>query len=158
MDLLDSGFWLGLAFAIPGSVAANLVTPHVRAALAKRSRKKSDRLADELQKELDDVRKLATDASKHQIFLLESVLLITLLTTAIGALVAFFYLLSMFFGGSVSLITLSRMLGVAGGVMVAMECVTTLRKSNRIKRFDEYQAKVEAQLSKLREPMAKQCN
>jgi len=86
MESINTSFWIGISAAIPLSVVANLVTPRSQQWLARRNASRAARRSNELREELESIEKLTSEPGRLQIFLLESVLLITLLTSVIGVL------------------------------------------------------------------------
>ncbi len=149
MDSFDASFWIGISAAIPLSIAANLLTPRIQQWLARRSATRAAAQARELREELESVERLVSEPGRLQTFLLESVLLITLLTSAVGVMSGAFFVLSGFFGASKWFASVGQLIAVFGGVMVTRECVQVLRRSQRARDPAGYRSKVEAQLKEI---------
>ena len=149
MDSLNTSFWLGLAAAIPLSILANLLTPRIQRALARRSEARAARRAAQIQAELEEIERLTKEPGRLQTFLLESVLLITLLTSAVGVLAGVFFTLSNLLGISGLFASMGQLVAVAGGVMVMKECIEVLRKSRRARDAEKFKTEVQAELREL---------
>lgn len=144
--LLSPGLWIGLAFAVPFSVLANVLTPWFEKQRAKRSSTRATRRAKGLRAELQELSELAGDPARHQVYLLENILAITLLTSALGVVVGAAFIGAQFEASFGVFTFASRLLIVLGAAVVAKECVVVLRKSSRIRNFEKYREKVLAEL------------
>jgi H+/gluconate symporter-like permease len=82
MPSLDTSFWIGLALAVPLSVAANLLTPLLQRYISTRSEKQAKKQVDQLLKELSELDKLASDPLKLVVDLLREILIIIFLVAA----------------------------------------------------------------------------
>jgi hypothetical protein len=143
---LAPGLWIGLAFAVPFSVLANVLTPWFEKQRAKRSSTRAIKRADGLRAELQELSELAGNPARHQVYLLENILGITLLTSVLGVF-AGLALIGAQFEASVGAFTFaSRFLMVMGAAVIAKECAVVLRKSSRIRNFEKYREKVLAEL------------
>lgn len=150
MDQLNFSFWLGLALAIPISIFSNLITPSASQWWAKKSKSRSALQAKALIRDLRDVEHIAAEPGRHQIFLLESVLFVTLLTSFVGIFVGGLFALStLVFGGSKAFALAAQFFPIVGGVLVIREILDTLRKSKQVKNVDAYRKEVAAKLQEL---------
>lgn len=149
MSSLDASFWIGISAAIPLSIAANLFTPQIQQWLARRNATRAAKQAQALREELESIERLVSEPARLQTFLLESVLLITLLTTLFGVLSGACFVLSEVFGAPRLFASVGQLIALFGGVAVTRECVQVLRKSQRARDPDRYRSKVEAQLKEL---------
>lgn len=150
MESLNTSFWFGLAAAIPLSIMANLLTPRIQRVLARRSDARAARRSEQIQSELDEIERLTREPGRLQTFLLESVLLITLLTSAIGVLAGVFFAFSNMLGASRLFASIGQLVAVGGGVVVMKECIEVLRKSRRARDAEKFKAEVNAELRELK--------
>ena len=149
MESLNTSFWLGISAAIPLSIAANLLTPKIQQKLARRNAVLAAERSSELREELASIERLTSEPGRLQTFLLESVLLITLLTSGFGVFSGSLFAMSSFFGASVLFTSLGQLVAIIGGVMVMKECLTALRKSQNARNIEKFREKVESQLKEL---------
>lgn len=149
MESLNTSFWLGISAAIPLSIAANLLTPRIQQWLAKRSATRATERSRALQDELESIEKLVTEPGRLQTFLLESVLLITLLTSGFGVFSGFFFAMSYVLGASELFASMGQLVAIVGGVLVMKECLAALRKSQNARNPEKFRAKVSEQLKEL---------
>jgi len=146
MEQLDLSFWLGLAAAIPLSIAANLLTPRLQQWAARRNSVKAASHTKALQKELKTIEELAVSRLNLHTFLLESVLLITLLSSMFGVLSGILFTLSRFLP---LLASAGQLVAVIGGIFIMRECMDAIRKSRGARNFKKYSADVAEQLAEL---------
>lgn len=150
MEQLNLSFWLGIAAAIPLSIFANLITPRLQQWAATRSAAKSSERSRLLQEELRSVEELTEDRLRLHTFLLESVLLITLLTSMFGVIAGALFALASFFPVTAHFFaSLGQLIAVGGGVAVMRECIDVLRKSRRARNIERYRSQVAIQLEEL---------
>ncbi|MGB6096555.1 MAG: hypothetical protein WBF95_09705 [Comamonas thiooxydans] len=150
MDQLNFSFWFGLALAIPIGIFVNLVTPSIGQWWAKRNRSRSLQQTKALKRELLKIEQIAKEPGQHQVFLLEAVLLLTLLTSAFGVMTGLFFALSnLAFSGSKGLAIGAQFTSIFGGVLIAREVIDTLRRSKQIKNIDKYREEVATKLKEL---------
>lgn len=149
MESLDTSFWIGLAAAVPLSVLANLFTPKIQQALARKSKARAFRRSAQIKAELEEIERLTSEPGRLQTFLLESVLLITLLTSAVGVISGLFFAFANMYGASPYLTALGQFVAVGGGVGIMRECLDVLRKSRRARDTEKYKVKVQKELSEL---------
>ena len=85
----DVNWAISLIAAIPLAIVANLLTPKVADRLARRSKEKTDKRIDEIEKELNRVKEIASDKYKLAVetaIVLFKVLIFIALGGAIGAI------------------------------------------------------------------------
>ena len=103
-----------------------------------------------LKRELLKIEQIAKEPGQHQVFLLEAVLLITLLTSAFGVMTGIYLALSnLAFSASKGLAVGAQFASIFGGVMIAREVIDTLRRSKQIKNIDKYREEVATKLKEL---------
>ena len=149
MENLNTSFWIGISAAIPLSIAANLLTPWIQQLLAKRSATRAAERSKQLREELESIEKLTVEPGRLQTFLLESVLLITLLTSAFGVFAGFFFAMANVFGASEIFASMGQLVAIVGGVLVMKECLSALRKSQNARNSEKFRERVQAQLKEL---------
>ena len=148
---MDANFWLGLAAGIPLSILANLITPKTQQWLAKRSSAKAAKQVIQLKEELAELERLVSEPGRLQTYLLEGVLLITLLTSMFAVITGLAFAIGSFFGSPSHVMAFGQLLAVGSAIVVSKECIDVLRKSNRARNLSDYKARVIAQLSELGE-------
>jgi hypothetical protein len=147
---MNFGFWLGLLLAVPLSIVANLTTPFVLQWLAKRGEASAERRRFALSEELSSLEKLASTPGRLQIFLLESILLITLVTCAFVVLGAVLFTVGSVIPRIVSYMALAgQLLVLFASVSVTTLCATVLSTSIRARNIEEYKLRVKVQLDDL---------
>lgn len=148
MESLNISFWLGIAAAIPLSVFSNLLTPIIQRTLAKRSRTRATRRSEQIRAELEEIERITSEPGRIQIFLLESVLLITLLTSGFGVISGVLFTFSRMFLSSI-FAPAGQLVAVIGGIIIMKECIDVLRKSRRARNVENYKSQVLVELSQL---------
>ena len=150
MEQLNLSFWLGLAAAVPLSILGNLLTPKAQQWAAKQNSKKAAKRISELRSELAAVERLVNEPAQLQTFLLESVLLITLMTSSFGMISGTFFVLENISPiSSRALSSMGQLVAIVGAVAVFKECLETLRRSQRAKQFSVYKEKVALEVAEL---------
>lgn len=149
MESLNTSFWLGIAAAIPLSILSNLLTPRIQQTLARRSEARATRRSAQIKAELDEIERLTSEPGRLQTYLLESVLLITLLTSGVGVVAGIFFALSNMLFASQLFASIGQLVAVAGGVAVMKECIDVLRISRRARNAEKYRAEVQTELDEL---------
>ncbi len=91
MGDLNSGFWLGLAAAIPLSIVANLLTPKIQQWLSERSEKKSAKRVAELRVEYERIENLTKNPIVLHTYLLQQILFIVFFTSFAIAISGIFF-------------------------------------------------------------------
>ncbi|XXQ53561.1 hypothetical protein ACA040_002232 [Xenophilus aerolatus] len=142
---------VGLLFSIPLAIIGNFATVWVQRFLTRRSEKRTRQRIAQLREEYAEIAGLSADANKHQIFLLESVLLITLLTTFVAVAATLSFVIHQLTGARTAMLV-GWMILLGGGIAVTKECLEVLRKSTRVRRFDNYAERVHAEISTLENP------
>jgi hypothetical protein len=151
MEQLNLSFWLGLAVAIPLSIAANLLTPRVQQWVGRRSSVKAERQSKLLLSQMEELERLTSEPGRLQTFLLESVLIITLLTSMCGVLSGVLFACVGFFPSTARLLLpMGQLLVVGGAIVVGRECIDTLRKSSRARNIEKFRVQVAKQLAELK--------
>lgn len=125
-------FWIGLACAIPLSIAANLFTPKVQDWLSRRSRNAAQKRQLAHEEEFARIKRYANDPTLLNTFLLTTVLVTTMLGSGIGVFVALVYILDSFAGISIGTF-IAQSLSVLGGVIVTKLCMDGLNVSIKVR-------------------------
>lgn len=137
----------GLLLSIPLAIIGNFATVWVQRFLTRRSEKRTRERIAQLRQEYAEIAGLSADANKHQIFLLESVLLITLLTTFVAVAATLSFVIHQLTGARTAMLV-GWMILLGGGIAVTKECIGVLRKSTRVRRVEQYQLTVRSELER----------
>jgi H+/gluconate symporter-like permease len=151
MENINYTFWLGLALAIPLSIIANIFTPKLQQSFAKHSQSKAKKRIAYLQEIIEEHKDLGSSPEKLHTFLLESILLITLLTSVFAAISGSIFALSSIIPDNRIISLLGQLVSAFGAATISKECFSTLIKSKRAKRFTQYQEEIEKEISQLAE-------
>lgn len=149
MDELNSSFWIGLAAAIPLSIAANLLTPKIQQLLSKRSDAKTAKRIAEIREEYERVLGFTKNPDALHTHLLQNILFITFFTAFFGAISGALFAAGSFVQNSQPFFQLGQVAAVVGAVAVARICIDGIRDTNRVRQFDWYKARVESEIGKV---------
>ncbi len=151
MEQFGLSFWIGLALAIPLSVVGNLLTPRFQQWVAKRDTVKAEQQISSLRTQLEELERITSEPGRLQTYLLESVLAITLLTSSFGAVSGLFFMMGALLPEAARLLLpIGQIFAVAGGTLVAKECISTLQKSRHARNIEKFKAEVSEKISGLK--------
>lgn len=149
MENADYTFWLGLALAIPLAVVANIFTPKIQQWLASFSQSRAQKRIAYLSSVLEEYKELGSSPEKHHTFLLESILLITLLTSFFAVISGLLFAFSSFHSERVIVFFMAQLVSALGAATICKECFSTIIKSKRAKQISKYQEEIEKELEEL---------
>lgn len=129
---------IGLAAAIPLSIAANLYTPTVGGFLGRRTAKRIGRRRDQIKQELARVTDLHEDAAALHQHMLETILRVVYVAAITAAAAA---LLSV--GGVGSFAT------ILGALIITVLVSRTIADVARVREYADYEQRVKARLAQL---------
>ena len=133
---MDGQFWLGLAFAVPLSIVANLFTPKIQEWLSRRSAAAAARQAAVNSREQARVAAYVQDPKRLIVFQLTAVLLATMVGACIGAFTALLYFTSAIADARFGPL-LAPSLPVIGSLMVAGICYEAVKISIKVREAQE---------------------
>jgi hypothetical protein len=125
-------FWLGLAFAIPLSIVANLFTPKIQDWLSKRSKAATERREAVRAKEQDRIDFYAKNPVQLNSFLLTILIVATMFGAGIGVFTAILYMTGAITEGRFGSM-LAQALSVFGGLAIAKVCYDAANLSIKVK-------------------------
>ena len=128
----DGQFWLGLAFAIPLSIVANLFTPRIQDWLAKRSAAASVKRETAKAAEHARVAEYLAEPARFNSFLLTTLLVATMLGAGIGVFSALLYMLGNFAAGELGSV-LAQGISVLGGLIITKICLDAANIAIRVR-------------------------
>jgi len=143
---MDTGFWLGIIFAVPLAIVANLLTPRIQGWLASRGETKLAQRHSKLRSEYERVRELKKDHLALNSFLITAVLEATFVSSCVGIVVGMIFGVKFLVGLGAVFVAAGQFFAASGAVVVAQICIEAIRISNRTRKFQEYKQRVEQEL------------
>ena len=129
-------FWIGLAFAIPLSIFANLFTPYIQKLIASRFSAYAERRRAVQAKENDRVVEFINNPQKFNTYLLVILVGATMLGAAIGVFSGILFMLGSFTDRSfVSF--LAQFMTVFGGLLVTKICIDAVKMAVRVRELEK---------------------
>ncbi len=129
-------FWIGLAFAIPLSIAANLFTPHIQKIIASRFSAYAARRKAIQAKENNRVAKFINNPLKFNTYLLVTLVGATMLGAAIGVFSGFLFMLGSLTDRSFAS-SLAQFMTVFGGLLVTKICLDAMKMAVRVRELEK---------------------
>ena len=128
----DGQFWLGLAFAIPLSIVANLFTPKIQDWFSRRSAASAARREVARSKEQARIAEYVRDPAKLNSFLLTTLVVATMLGAGIGAFTALLYMMGTIAEGRFGAM-LAQGLSIFGGLLITGVCLEAAKISIKVR-------------------------
>jgi hypothetical protein len=128
----DGQFWLGLAFAIPLSIVANLFTPRIQDWFSKRSAASAARREATLSREQARIDEYSRNPTRFNSFLLTTLVVATMLGAGIGAFTALLYMMGTIANGRVGAM-LAQALSIFGGLLITGICLQAAKISIKVR-------------------------
>ena len=129
-------FWIGLAFAIPLSIVANLFTPHIQKLIASRFSAYAEKRKAIQAKESDRIVEFINNPQKFNTYLLVTLVGATMLGAAIGVFSALLFMLGSFADQSFVSI-LAQFMTVFGGLLVTKICLDAVKMAAKIREIEK---------------------
>jgi len=126
-------FWLGLAFAIPLSIIANLFTPKIQDWLSRRSNVAAEKRQIVRAKEQTRIDEYVKDPAKLNGFLLLTLVVATMLGSGVGVFTALLYIIGTVADGRLGLV-LAQMTSVFGGLLITKVCLDAANISIKVRQ------------------------
>ncbi len=115
-------FWLGLALAVPLSIAENLLTPWLQERFLRHLGARSNKKKEMRRKQQERISRYADDRSELYVYLLLTIVIATMIGSLVAAFASLLYMLGIF--GTKSLAeVLAQGLTVFGALMVVKICL-----------------------------------
>lgn len=126
-------FWLGLAFAIPLSIIANLFTPKIQDWLSRRSSVAAKKRQVVRAKEQSRIDEYLKDPARLNTFLLTTLLVATMFGSVIGAFTALLYVMGTVADGRFGSI-LAQGMSVFAGLFITKICFDAVNISIKVRQ------------------------
>lgn len=153
-DRVEFTFWIGLALAIPFSVAANLLTPTCQRLFQKFSKTSVLRRTRRLQDEFDLACRYKDNPTSFHEYLLVTVIKTTAIVSLVGLISGLFSLLG-FVAQEIAprhqifAFSVSQFVQIVGALIVVQICTRSLRVLYRVRNFVEFESFVRNELGGL---------
>jgi hypothetical protein len=128
----DGQFWLGLAFAIPLSILANLFTPKIQDWFSKRSAASAARRDAVRAREEARVAEYIKHPTRLNTFLLSTLVVATMLGAGIGAFTALLYMMGSITDGRFGSV-LAQGLSIFGGLLITGTCLQAAKIAVKVR-------------------------
>ncbi len=125
-------FWLGLAFAIPLSIIANLFTPKIQDWLSRRSKAAGEKRKSVRAKEQSRIDDFVKDPILFNSFLLITVVASTMLGSGIGVFTAVLYMMGTIAEGRFGAL-IAQAISVFGGLIITKICVDAINIAVKVR-------------------------
>jgi hypothetical protein len=125
-------FWLGLAFAIPMSIIANLFTPKIQDWLSRRSKAAGEKRKAVRAKEQSRIDDFVKDPIRFNSFLLITVVASTMLGSGIGVFTAVLYMMGTIAEGRLGAL-IAQAISVFGGLIITKICVDAINIAVKVR-------------------------
>ena len=129
-------FWIGLAFAIPLSIAANIFTPYIQKLIASRFSVYAEKRKKIQAKENDRVIEFINNPQKFNTYLLVTLVGATMLGAAIGVFSGLLFMLGSFADRSFVSV-LAQFMTVFGGLLVTKICLDTVKMAAKVREIEK---------------------
>lgn len=129
-------FWLGLAFAIPLSVLANLVSPKIQDFLSKRFVAAARSRELQRTKEAERVIEYVNDSAKLNTYLLVTLIVATMFGAMIGVFTALLFILGTFSRNDLSTV-LAQAMTVFSGLLITKICLDAVRIATKVRQEEK---------------------
>lgn len=149
MPSLDTSFWIGLALAVPLSLAANLLTPLVQRYISTRSDQQAQKQVDQFLKELSELDELASDPLKLVVDLLREILIIIFLVAAAAVFYAATAWLSQVFPSIAILKSGPPLTLILFAATIANFAMEAAIRARNVRHIEKRRGHIKRQLSKL---------
>ncbi len=129
-------FWLGLAFAIPLSIVANLVSPKIQEIVSKRFEAAERNRNQQKAEEAERINKLVNQPTKLNTYLLVSLIVATMLSAIIGVFSALLFMLGTFSGNDFATIV-AQAVTVISGIFISKICLDAALTAVKVRQEEK---------------------
>lgn len=157
---MKTDFWVSVLLAIPLAIAANLITPRVRAWLDKRAergarqrrertQKQRDEIVARIRADIGEIESFRIDRSRLHEFLLEMLIRATLYSAIGGVYAGLLFGFVEFYVVSRAIAPAAQLITVMTSLMVFQVCWRGLRVIRRVRNFDSWKKDLEQEIERL---------